>query len=98
MNTITIHGNLTKDVKIGEKDGKAYAHFTIASDNGKHKDAGTSFLNCAGFGDWVRELDGLAKGTFVKVTGSVRTSEYDGRVSWQVIARSVERKAKEEAA
>jgi single-stranded DNA-binding protein len=98
VNPIRIHGNMTKDVKVGEKNGKAYAHFTVASDNGKYKDTGTSFLNCVAFGTWVHELSDLAKGAFVKLIGSVRTSEYDGRVSWQVVVRHVKRATKEASA
>jgi single-stranded DNA-binding protein len=93
MNKITIHGNLTKDVEIGEKDGKQHAHFTIASDRGRSDNAGTDFLPCAAFGEWVEDLRDLRKGVFVKVAGNLCIGEYDGKRTFQVIARSVERVA-----
>jgi single-stranded DNA-binding protein len=93
MNKITINGNLTKDVEIGVKDGKPHAHFMIASDRGRSENAGTDFLPCAAFGEWVEDLRDLRKGNFVKVSGNLRTGEFDGKRTFQVIARTVERPA-----
>lgn len=97
MNTITIHGNLTRDIEIASKGDTQYAKFTLASNRGPKSEA-TDFFRCAGFGNWIADLADLTKGTFVKVTGSVRLGEYDGKPTCEVVARKVERKAREDAA
>ncbi|MHB1549570.1 MAG: single-stranded DNA-binding protein [Vulcanimicrobiaceae bacterium] len=95
MNKVSVCGNLTADIQIGSNDKGAYAHFTVASDNGKRENAGTSFLRIAAFGDGTADL---AKGTFVKVVGSIRTGEYDGKPTMQIVARKIERVERKEKA
>lgn len=99
MNKITIHGNLVSDIELGANEKGSYAHFTVASDRGRSENAGTDFFRCAAFGDWANaeNLGDLRKGTFVKVTGSVKLGEYEGKQTVQVVARKIERVAKQEA-
>jgi len=94
MTNLTIFGNLTKDIEIATTEsGIKYARFTIASDRGRDKDAKTDFFHCTAFGESTVNLDQLGKGAFVKLTGVIRTSEFSGRQTIDIIARSVERYA-----
>jgi single-stranded DNA-binding protein len=98
MNTITIHGNLTRDIELATaSNGTKYVRFSVASNRGS-KSESTDFFRCAAFGDWVSALADLPKGTWVKVTGSVRLGTYDNKPTCEVVARKVEPRAREEAA
>ncbi len=94
MNTITIHGRLTKAVEIGKKGEVSYARFTVASDRSKQVDAKTDFFNVVIFGSDA--LEDLTKGTFVKITGTVKLGEYDGKRTIEVVAKKIERPVKQE--
>lgn len=99
MNKITIHGNATKDVEIGANGNGKYAHLTIASDRSTKREhaAGTDFFKVVCFGDWVEDLADIERGAFLKIVGSVRTGEFDGKPTFQIVAKSVERHVKEAA-
>ncbi|MHB8704005.1 MAG: single-stranded DNA-binding protein [Candidatus Tyrphobacter sp.] len=91
MNTITIHGNLTKDVETGSKGEVSYARFTLASDRHPSAESKTDFFNVVIFESG--DLEDLVRGTWVKVTGTVRLGEYDGKPTIEVVAKTIERKA-----
>ncbi len=97
MNTVTIHGNLVRDIEVSVKEGKSFARFTVASNRSKEKGSATDFFNGVLFGA-SEELASLTKGTFVKVTGTIRLGEYDGKKTVEVIARKIERYEKEAVA
>lgn len=94
MVTLTAYGNLTADPEIGtgEKSGTAYVRFRLASDNGKNNNAGTSFLPCVAFTlEVIQRISTLKKGEFVKLIGSIRTSEFNGHPTFSVVVREIER-------
>jgi len=94
MNTITIHGNVVRaEIKTAES-GKSYLVATVASDRSTKGDSATDFFRVVQFG----ELPEIAKGDFVKVTGSVRLGELDGKRTVEVIARKIERVVRKEVA
>lgn len=106
-NTITLHGNLTTaaEVKTAATNGKQYWTATVASDRAVGKDArdaGTDFFPIVAFGKHAEEIAALnlAKGDFIKVTGSMRLSRYsdDNKLSVSVVARRVERPVRKEKA
>lgn len=91
MNVLSIVGNVTADVDLNySKEGKAYAHFTVAVPREFKRDE-TDFLrvtvfnaqaeNCAKF---------VQKGSKVGVVGSVQIERRDDKYFTNVIARSVE--------
>ncbi|MGA8474552.1 MAG: single-stranded DNA-binding protein [Candidatus Cybelea sp.] len=94
MTNLTIFGNLTKEVEIATTEsGTKYARFTVASDRSRDKKASTDFFHVTAFADATNGLEQLAKGAFVKMTGYIRTSEFEGRQTIDIIARFVERYA-----
>jgi single-stranded DNA-binding protein len=102
MNKITIHGNIVRaEIKTAE-NGTRYFKGTVASDRSTKGESSTDFFPVIAFGDWVNpeNLGDIAKGDFVKVTGTVRLSTFgdDKRLSVEVLAKKIERPAKESAA
>jgi len=93
MNRIQIFGNLTRDVEIGEKGETRYAKFTIASDRSSASDSNTDYFPVVAFGDMAADLADLRKGVFVKVAGTCRLGKYNERLTVEVVAKRVERKA-----
>ena len=94
MTSARIIGNLTKDVEIKVSDnGTKYAHFTVASDRSKSADSKSDFFWISAIGDWVDTLADLRKGTFVTVLATLKTGEYDGKRTVEIVAKSVERAA-----
>jgi single-stranded DNA-binding protein len=92
MTRVEISGNLTRDPEIKTSDnGTKYTHVTIASDRGAEKDAKTDFLRVTAFGDDADALAKFAKGSLIKVAGYLRTSEFEGRTSIDIIVRHVQR-------
>ncbi len=102
MNSITLHGNCVRaEIKTAE-NGTRYFKATIASDRSSKGDSQTDYFPVVAFGEWVNEdnLGDIAKGDFLTVTGTVRLSTYgdDKRLSVEVLAKKIDRKAKEGAA
>ena len=94
MTSAKITGNLTKDVEINvSENGTKYAHFTVASDRSKSADSKSDFFRISAIGDWVDTLADLRKGTFVTVSAVLKTGEYDGHQTVEIVAKSVERVA-----
>jgi single-stranded DNA-binding protein len=100
MNKITLHGNIVRAETKTAENGTRYFKATIASDRSAKGDSATDFFPVVAFGDWIGDLADIAKGDFVKVDGSVRLSTFgdDKRVSVEVLAKKIERPAKEQAA
>lgn len=91
MNTISIHGNIVRDIEIGSKSETSYAKFTIASDRSTKGDSATDFFRVVTFDTaTIAVAQQLAKGDFIKVIGSVRLGTYDGEQIVDVLAKSVE--------
>ena len=100
MNKITVHGNIVRaEIKTAE-NGTRYFKATVASDRSTKGDSNTDYLPIVAFGDWIDDLRDLAKGDFVKVVGSVRLSTFgdDKRLSVEIVAKSISRPVKEQAA
>jgi single-stranded DNA-binding protein len=100
MNKITLHGNIVRaEVKTAES-GTRYFKATVASDRSAKGDSATDFFPVVAFGDWIDDLADLAKGDFVKVEGTVRLSTFgdEKRLGIEILAKKIERRAKEQAA
>ena len=94
MTSAKIIGNLTKDIEIKVSDnGTKYAHFTVASDRSKSADSKSDFFRISAIGDWTSDLADLTKGTFVTVQAVLKTGEFDGHQTVEIVAKSVERAA-----
>ena len=97
MNQITVVGNLTADPEIRyTSGGKAVAHFTVASDRSRAKDAKTDFLQCEAWEALAESVNtDIRKGHFIRVTGTLRLESYEAkdgtkRTAAKVIVRKVE--------
>jgi single-stranded DNA-binding protein len=103
MNKIVITGRLVKIAELQSKGDVTIAKTAIASDRSRKGDK-TDFIEVVGFNDAAAQLAELAKGEFVRVTGSLKLDAYDDarngvrRKSAQVVVRKVERFTQEAAA
>ena len=98
MNKIVLHGNIVRaEIKIAE-NGTRYFRATVASDRSTKGDSATDFFPIVAFGEWIDDLGDLAKGDFCKVVGTVRLGSYDGKTTVEIVAKKIERPAKETAA
>ena len=96
MNSITLTGNLTRDVEVRyTQSGKAYAHMGIAV-NRPFKDKTVDFFNLVAW-DKTAEVMGkwLAKGSRILVAGRLQTSKYTGKdgnehTSTEVVVKTFE--------
>jgi len=79
MNTITITGRIVREATLEIKGDVTLAKTTIASDRSRSKESATDFLDIVAFGDAAGQLASLAKGAFVRVTGSLRSNAYDAK-------------------
>lgn len=99
MTRLEILGNLTKSIDVSTTTtGTPYARFTVASERGRSKDSWTDFFHATAFGAACANLSQIPEGAFVRVSGYLRTSEFSGRQTIDIIARSVELWSAEEAA
>lgn len=78
MNTISITGNLTRDVEVRmTQDGKAVAHFTVAVKR-PHTDDTTDFIRCVA---WRKDAENIskffAKGQYIAIRGVLITNTYE---------------------
>lgn len=96
MNTITIHGNVVRAAIKSAESGKSYLVATVASDRSKHEDLSTDFFRVVQFEN-IGDIE-LAKGDFVKVTGTVCLGSYEGKPTIEVLARKIERPVRREKA
>jgi single-stranded DNA-binding protein len=103
MNQITIVGRIVREAELQSKGDVTLAKTTIASDRSRKGDS-TDFVEIVGFGEAAGQLAELAKGEFVRVTGSLRLGSYDDtknnvrRKSATVVVRKVQRYTQEAAA
>jgi len=103
VNKIVITGRLVKIANLETKGDVTLAKTAIASDRTR-KGTKTDFIEIVAFGDAAGQLAELAKGDFVRLTGSLKIDAYDDmrngvrRKSAQVVVRKVERFAQEAAA
>ncbi len=95
MNTTTLYGNLVADPELNTtKNGIPVANFRVASNRSKKKDSGVDFIRVRAWKNLANSVAAdLAKGAFVKVTGSLRTEKWtdkDGksRTSTVLVATS----------
>ena len=74
-----IVGNMTgaPELKFG-KTGKAWATFTVASNDGKDDDKRTCYTRCKAFGELAENIaESLISGTRVIVEGREQTEEWE---------------------
>lgn len=100
MNKITLHGNVVRAEIATAGSGSRYFKATVASDRSTKGDSATDFFPVVAFGDWIDDLSDIAKGDFVKVVGTVRLTTFgdDKRLAVEILAKSIERPVKEQAA
>ena len=96
LNTITIHGRLTKDVELRyTKSEKAVASFTVACDR-PGKDSGADFIPCVAWEKTAEMLDKyFHKGSQILVNGRLSQREYEDkngnkRTTYEVIVNAVD--------
>ncbi|HEX4953153.1 MAG TPA: single-stranded DNA-binding protein [Thermoanaerobaculia bacterium] len=98
MNHVTLIGYVGGEVESGEKNGQAWARFSLATNEvwtGKdgEKQGRTDWHQVVAFNGLSKTLGRLGKGDLVAVDGKLRTDTYekDGekRRSVRVIARDV---------
>ena len=86
MATVTVIGNLGKDVELKDVNGKTVASFSVADKSGFGQNQQTNWYS-------VRIWDGLAKTNFVDylkkgqkvmVVGELSTKEYNGKTYLEV--------------
>jgi len=107
VNTIKVWGNnvadISTEVASNEKTTK-FAKGRIACNRSRAENAPVDFYSFVGFGDLAESMNGLKKGAFIKVTGTLQSNTYgegeSRRTSYEIVAKSVEiveRKSKEPA-
>ena len=98
MNTVTLIGNLSKDVEVrwstGEKQ-TAIGRFSLAVNDGYGNRQKTSFINIVTFGKTAENCEKyLEKGSKCAVRGHIQTGSYEGKngkvYTTDVIADEVE--------
>ena len=80
MTTITTIGRVTKDFELrtSEKNGSAYANFSLAVNEGFGEKQKTMFFECVVFGSDAERLvkAKVKKGSLIQVTGKLGVSEF----------------------
>jgi single-strand DNA-binding protein len=78
MNSITIAGNIARDIEIRQVGSDSVGSFSVADNQGKDKQA--IFWNCQIWGKRATSLaQYLVKGQAVTVSGTVSEREYQNR-------------------
>ena len=79
MNTITIHGNVTRDPELKyTPNNMAIAKFSVASSHGKDDKKKTTFIDIVVFGDQAETVcEQVKKGTRVAVVGRLQIEPYE---------------------
>ena len=99
LNQVALIGNLGKDPKIGETNGKSWAHLDVAVndqwvDADGQRQERVTWVHVAAFGGLAKSLRKLAKGDQVAVCGRLQTNtfEADGgqRTTLEVVATSID--------
>ena len=100
MNKITLTGNIVRAEIATAASGTRYFRATVASDRSTKGDSATDFFPIVAFGEWIDDLTDISRGDFVRIVGSVRLSTFgdDKRLAVEIVAKQIERPAKEQAA
>lgn len=77
MKVCTIAGRLTKDCQVQEKEGRQFATFSVAVDDGYGQNKGVMFFDVTYHRSAVAQY--LTKGTKVCVSGELKQREYNGK-------------------
>ena len=84
MKAITIAGRLTKDGKVQENEGRQFATFSVAVDDGYGDNKGVMYFDVSYHRSGVVQY--LTKGTRVAVSGELKQREYNGKTYLQIRA------------
>ena len=77
MKVCTIAGRLTKDCQIKENEGRQFATFSVAVDDGYGQNKGVMYFDITYHRSAVAQY--LTKGTRVCVSGELKQREYNGK-------------------
>ena len=77
MKVCTIAGRLTKDCQVQENEGRQFATFSVAVDDGYGQNKGVMFFDVTYHRSAVAQY--LTKGTKVCVSGELKQREYNGK-------------------
>lgn len=86
MATVTIIGNLGKDVELKDVNGKTVASFSVADKSGYGDNKQTNWYGVSIWDGLAKTnfVDYLKKGQQVMVTGELSTREYNGKTYLEV--------------
>ena len=86
MATVTIIGNLGKDVELKDINGKTVASFSVADKSGYGDNKQTNWYSVSIWDGLAKTgfVDYLKKGQQVMVTGELSTREYNGKTYLEV--------------
>lgn len=86
MATVTIFGNLGKDVELKDVNGKRLASFSVADKSGFGDNKQTNWYSVTIWDGLAKTafVDYLKKGQQVMVTGELSTREYNGKTYLEV--------------
>ena len=86
MATVTIFGNLGKDVELKDINGKTVASFSVADKSGFGDNKQTNWYSVSIWDGLAKTafVDYLKKGQQVMVTGELSTREYNGKTYLEV--------------
>lgn len=86
MATVTIFGNLGKDVELKDVNGKTVASFSVADKSGFGDNKQTNWYSVSIWDGLAKTafVDYLKKGQQVMVTGELSTREYNGKTYLEV--------------
>lgn len=86
MATVTIFGNLGKDVELKDVKGKRLASFSVADKSGYGDNKQTNWYSVTIWDGLAKTafVDYLKKGQQVMVTGELSTREYNGKTYLEV--------------
>lgn len=94
MNSITIHGRLTRDVELNTtSSGVEYAKFSVAVDRPKKKDGtkDTDYFNCVAWNKAAPFVEKYFKqGDGIIVSGSMEMSKKDDKTYWTLRVKDIE--------
>lgn len=86
MATVTVIGNLGKDVELKEVNGKTVASFSVADKSGFGQNQQTNWYSVSIWDGLAKTnfVDYLNKGQQVMVVGELSTREYNGKTYLEI--------------
>jgi single-stranded DNA-binding protein len=91
MNTITIHGSITRDPDVSESEGGVpRARFGIASVRSRQEGHKIDVFDVVAFGEVGEKMREIPKGTYVTIKGHVKVENDEGSTMYAIIAKAVE--------